>query len=216
MVEQFKELIKQKFLKALEELRKQKKRNFEQSVDLIINLQKINIRKTPINLFVSVPHKIKEKEICGFLTRNTDIIDCVTKEKIEKYKGQNKETKKLTKKYEFFISHASLMPSIATIFGRILGPAGKMPSPQLGILVNDDDKSIQKTKDKIQKIIRIRAKEPSIKILIGKENMENSKIFENAMAVINSLLNVLPREKENIKSILIKFTMSKPQKIKLK
>ena len=52
--------------KALEELRKEKKRKFNQTVDLIINLQKYNIKKNPLNLFIQLPYKIKEKKIWFF------------------------------------------------------------------------------------------------------------------------------------------------------
>ena len=48
--------------KALKELRKTKERKFNQTVDLIINLQKFDFKKTPINIFVNVPHKIKDKK----------------------------------------------------------------------------------------------------------------------------------------------------------
>ena len=44
------------------------------------------------------------------------------------------------------MAQASLMPSVATGFGRALGPTGKMPSPQLGIILNADEKSIKELK----------------------------------------------------------------------
>ena len=42
------------------------------------------------------------------------------------------------------------------------------------------------------------------------------KIVENVLAVYNAVINALPRKKENLKSILIKFTMSKPKKLEIK
>ena len=43
--------------------------------------------------------------------------------------------------------------------------------------------------------------------------MKDEEIAENILAVYNRLLKEMPREKENIKNIEIKFTMTKPIKI---
>ncbi len=53
--------------KALAELRKNKERKFNQSVDLIINLQKFDVKRNAVNIFIQVPHKFKDKKICAFL-----------------------------------------------------------------------------------------------------------------------------------------------------
>jgi ribosomal protein L1 len=108
------------------------------------------------------------------------------------------------------------MPNVATNFGRVLGPTGKMPSPQLGIILNADEKTINELKNKINTSIKIKVKEPSIKIPIGKQSMKDEDIIENVMSVYNLLLKTLPRNKENIKNIEIKFTMTKPYKIYLR
>ena len=118
--------LKEQLKKALDELRKNNKRNFNQTIDLIINLKKYDIRKNPLNLFVTVPHKIKEKKICAFLEIKNKNIEVITKEEFKKY-SDKKELKKLVKKFDFFIAEASLMPKVATTFGRYLGPVGKMP-----------------------------------------------------------------------------------------
>ena len=200
---------------ALEELRKNKERKFDQSVDFIINLQKFDIKKDQVNLFVSVPHKIKDKKICGFLEIKSKLVDTITKSEFKKY-SDKKELKNLVKKYDFFIAQASIMPLVATTFGRVLGPAGKMPSPQLGVLINADDKIIGELKDKINHSIKIKAKEPSIKICIGRQSMKDDEIIENIMSVFNAVLKALPRENDNIKNLEVKFTMTKPQKIKIR
>ncbi len=206
--------LKQDLGKALIELRKGKERKFNQSVDLIINLQKFDIKKNQVNLFVSVPHKIKDKKICGFLEIKNKNVDTVTKSEFKNY-SDKKELKKLIKKYDFFIAQASLMPIVATNFGRVLGPAGKMPSPQLGIMINVDDKTIDELKNKINSSVKIRTKESSIKVTVGKQSMKDNEIIDNIITIYNAILKVLPREKENIKNIEVKFTMTKPQKIKI-
>ena len=50
------------------------------------------------------------------------------------------------------------MPKVATTFGRALGPAGKMPSPQLGILMEVNDKAIKEIKNKVNNILKIKIK----------------------------------------------------------
>jgi len=204
---------KENVLKALKELRKDKKRKFVQTVDLIINLKNFDPKRQTINLIISLPYKVKEKKICAFLNKKSELVDTIVKKDFEKYKG--KELKKLEEKYDFFISTAQLMPSVATSFGKVLGPVGKMPSPQLGILPTENDKSLQDLLDKINKVIKIRSKEPSLKISIGKEKMKDEDLTENALLVYKKILDSLPRGKENLKNILIKFTMSKPQKLEI-
>jgi len=198
--------------KSLEELRKDKEKKFDQSVDLILNLKKFDPRKNSLNLFISVPHKVKDKKIAAFLEVKNKNVDTITAEEFRKYSNK-KEIDKLVKKYDFFMAQASLMPKVAATFGRVLGPAGKMPSPQLGIIMNDDERTINELKTKINNSIKIRTKEPSIKLSIGKQSMKDADLIENAVNVYNSVLKNLPKGKENIKNLEIKFTMTKPKKI---
>jgi len=207
--------LKEQLEKALTELRKDKERKFDQTIDLIVNLQKFDVKKDQLNIFVSMPFKVKDKKICAFLEAKNAKVDTIIPEQFKKYTDK-KALKKLIKSYDFFIGQASVMPKVATTFGRVLGPAGKMPSPQLGILVNVNDKEIEILKGKINNSIRIRAKEPSLKLAVGKQSMKNAEIVENVLTVYNALLKALPKNIENIKNIEIKFTMTKPQKISVR
>jgi large subunit ribosomal protein L1 len=207
--------LKEELNKALDELRKDKERKFDQTVDLIINLQKFDPRKNSINIFTQVPHKIKDKKIGAFLETRNKNVETITKEEFRKY-SDKKELKKLSKRFDFFIAQASLMPQVATTFGRFLGPSGKMPSPQLGIMMNADDKAIEELKQKINNSAKIRAKDSSIKMAIGKQSMKNEEIIENILTIYDALIKVLPREKDNVKNIEVKFTMTKPVKINIR
>ncbi|NCN86417.1 hypothetical protein GW932_01155 [archaeon] len=198
--------------KALETLREGKERKFDQTVDLIINLQKYSVKKNPINLFVNVPHKAKDKKVAAFLEADSELIDTITLNEFNKY-NDKKALKKLVDKYDFFIAQGKIMPKVATVFGRVLGPAGKMPSPQLGIILNADEKTISELKDKINTSVKIRVKESSVKVPVGKQSMKDEDIMENINAIYIELLKNLPRDKENIKNIEVKFTMTKPIKI---
>jgi len=207
--------IEKQLKKALEELRKEKERKFDQTLDLIVNLQKFNVKKSQLNFLITLPHKIKDKRIAGFLEVKNSNLDTITFEEFKKYTDK-KKLKNLVNKYDFFIAQASLMPKVATTFGRVLGPAGKMPSPQLGIIMDVNDKAINEIKNKVNNILKIKIKEASIKVAAGKYSMKDEDLIENIMAVYNSLIKELPRDKENIKNVELKFTMTKPQKLKVR
>ena len=207
--------IKKDLEKALAELRKGEERKFDQTVDLIINLQKFDLKKNQINLFVNVPFKIKNKKIGAFLEVENSNVETITPEHFKKYTDK-KELKNLVKKFDFFIAQASVMPRVATTFGKVLGPAGKMPSPQLGILMDANAKEIEEIKKKIENSVKIRIKESSIKLAIGKQSMKDSEIIENILSVYNAVIKVLPKEVDNVKNVEVKFTMTKPQKVHIR
>jgi len=203
------------FLKAIGELRKiSTKRKFDQTIDLIINLREFDVRREAFSLFVQVPNKVKDKKIAGFFEKKSKVIDTIIKDEFAGYK-EKKDLKRLVGNYDFFIANAKLMPAIATTFGRTLGPAGKMPSPQLGILVSEDDNSVSEIVKKVNSTVKIKVKEPSLKIPIGVESLKDDQIMKNAVIVYNKILDTLPRKKDNIRNVKIKFTMSKPVNVEL-
>lgn len=208
---------KEDFLKALKLVRENSekdKKKFQQTVDLIINLRDFDIKKNSINTFVTLPHRVKDKKVAGFLEKKSAVIDTITKVEFEDFKDK-KKLKKLVKEYDFFISNAKLMPTVAITFGRVLGPASKMPSPQLGVVTNEEDKTIKEIVSKINAVVRVRTKEPTVKVSIGKEMDKDEDLAENAVAVYNEVFKVLPKQKENLRSILVKYTMTKPTKVTL-
>ena len=201
-------------IKALKTLRenesqREKKRNFNQTVDLIVNLREFDVKRNGFNTFVTLPHKIKDKKVAGFLEKESKLVSTIKKENFPRFK-EKKDLKNLVKEYDFFIFNEKLMPAVATAFGRVLGPAGKMPSPQLGILTNEDDAAIKTLLDKINSSVRVVVKEPSIKVGVAKESLDDDKIAGNALAVYSKILDNLPRGLDQIRNIKIKFTMSKP------
>ena len=98
--------MKEKFLQAIEKAKQAEKRNFKQSLDLIINLRNIDLRKTPINTSALLAHSTGKKvRICAFLTKDSKEFDLVLKK--ENFpKIDNKEIKKLSEEYDFFVASA--------------------------------------------------------------------------------------------------------------
>ena len=194
--------------KALAELRKEKKRKFVQSMDLVMNLKNFDVRKEALNTFVLVPHP-SEKKLAAFLTKRSKLIDSILEEDFVKYK-ELKDIKKIAKKYDAFIAVAPMMGKIATKFGRVFGPMNRMPSPQAGIIPQESDEMIKGVIEKMKKSVRVKNKEAAIKLVIGKENMSDEDLEENITEIIKGLEKVLPRGRDNVKEVLIKFTMTKP------
>ena len=203
-------MSEEQFIKALEKAKiTEKKVNFDQTVDLIINLKNFDVRKEAFNIFIPLPEKIKNKKIAGFLEKDSKLIYTIKKDNFPSYK-EKKDAKKLVKSYDFFIANAKLMPAVATTFGRVLGPVGKMPSPQLGVLISEDEKAIQELLKKINSSIRVRVKEPSIKIGVAKQSLSKEAIIENLVFAYNKILEALPKKRDNIRNVKIKLTMGKP------
>ena len=88
-----------------------------------------------------------------------------------------------------------------------------MPSPQIGIITNQSEEALKELKEKMRKTVRVKAKEASLKVMIGKEDMKTEELAENAFIIYNAVINALPKKKENVKSVLLKLTMGKPARI---
>ena len=200
--------MKEKILNALKELRAEGKRNFEQTADLIINLKKFDVRKESVNISVPLPHKFRDYKIAAFLENKSSVIDTIKKDELRKLTDK-KAIKNL------LMAQASLMPEIAKTLGKYLGPGGKMPAPGRGVVMSDDENTIKKELAKFEGSLRIKTKEPSIKLVIGRESMNDEEIAENIEAVYKAILPLLAKGKENIKNVMLKFSMSKPRKIVL-
>lgn len=200
---------------ALKQLRSEETRKFDQTIDLIVNLKGMDFRKTNLSFVVSVPNKFKDKTVCAFLNEKSELVNTITKPEFARY-ADKKLLKGLVKKYDFFIAHGSLMPSVASTFGKVLGPTGKMPTPALGVMMKEGNDEVKNMLVKISKSAKIRVKDASIKIAVGKISMDDAKIMENAKSVYDGIVAALPLKTDNIKKALVKLTMSKPVEVQIK
>lgn len=189
-----------------------RERNFTQAVDLIINVRNMDLND-PENRFsedVKLPHKpsddIKVCVIGETITQNADNADrIINPDELEEIMDDDALAKNLAEEYDFFLAEAPLMPQIGKNLGSVLGPRNKMPEPmQPG---SDPSGKI----DDLRNTISIQLKEsPSIKCKIGEEDMDDDDIIANADAVVNRVVENLPQNEHNLKSVIIKLTMGKP------
>lgn len=213
---------KSEILKAIKNCRENsKKRNFKQSFDLIINLKNINLKKTENQkeFFVVLPYQTKVKKICALIggelmEQATGVCDkIIESDDFPNYAKNKKSVKALTEEYDFFIAQANIMPQIATNFGRIFGPRGKMPNPKSGCIVAPKTQ-LKPIYDKLQKtVIAAWKKSLVLHVLIGTEDMKDELIAENIFAYYNAVLGQLPGEINNLKSVYLKLTMGSAVKI---
>jgi len=194
-----------------------RKRNFKQGFDLIINLKNLNLKKPEenLNLFTQLNHPAGKKlKICALVDydlekqakETCDLV--IMKDEFPKYESKKKELKKIARAYDFFIAQADIMPKIATLLGRILGPLGKMPNPKVGGVVPGNVPSLKPITDKLRNTIKLQTKnELTVKTLIGNEVMKDDDIADNIIAIYNFVLHSVPQEKNNIKSVVVKLSM---------
>lgn len=207
---------KNKILETIRLARKySKKRNFNQSFDLIVNLVTLNLKKPEENIdfHVILPHsRTKKIKICAFVGNELEdkakIFDKVIKsDEIQIYKNDKKSIKKLANDYDLFIAQANLMGNIASVFGRALGSKGKMPNPKYGCVVVPTS-DLNKLKKDLNNMVKIRTnKELIIKCSVGSEDMKDEDISENILAVYSTLIHKLPQEEKNVKNVTLKLTM---------
>ena len=197
------------------------KRNFKQTYDLILNLKGLDLKKQEhqIDTFIALPHsKGKKTKICALIgpelaeQAEATCDSVILSDNFEKYKDK-KEIRKIANSFDYFIAQANIMPKVATVFGRVFGPRGKMPNPKSGCIVAPNA-NLKPLYEKLQRTIRVNVKSaPLIQCAIGTEDMNVNEIAENVVTVFNSLLQLLPNERHNIKDVYVKLTMGKPVKV---
>ncbi len=197
------------------------KRNFNQSIDLNVVLKGIDIKKSDqnVNSFVTLHYQTGKKvSVCALVgpelkAQAEEVCDhTITDGDFGKYQNK-KDAKKLARKYDFFIAQATIMPKIATAFGRVFGPKGKMPNPKAGCVV-PPNANLKPLYEKLQKTVRLQTKnQPIVQTRVGIEDQAENEVVDNIFTVYDNLSHNLPNGEQNIKKSLIKLTMGKSYRI---
>jgi large subunit ribosomal protein L1 len=213
-------LDKTTILNAVKEAKeKSGKKKFNQTVDLILNIQEIDMKSPEgkIQEVVELPHATgKPNKVCviasgelAFKARKANADHIVERAELEGLAGKKKELRKLAGEYDIFISEAPLMPLVGRILGPVLGPRGKMPVPvsptaDIAGLIEKHRKTI---------VVRMR-NQPLIQCSVGTEQMNEEELVDNIQTVLRVLEGKLKRGLKNIKLAYIKTSMGTPVKIK--
>ncbi|HLD05649.1 MAG TPA: 50S ribosomal protein L1 [Candidatus Nanoarchaeia archaeon] len=196
------------------------KRQFIQSVDIIITLKDLNWKnpEEQVEFFVSLPHGTGDKQkICALVgpelmeEAKKTMDETILPDDYAKY--DKRTTRKLARQYDYFIAQANIMNQIAAKFGRFFGPKGKMPNPKAGCIVPPKG-NLKPVYDRLQKMIKISSKKgPFIHVKVGKESMSEEQLAENIKIIYEQLTHTLPKAENNIRNLYVKLTMSKPVKV---
>jgi len=207
---------KEEVLKALKELDdKSKERKFEQSVDLIISFRGMDPKKpnNQIDLKIDMPFSTGKGE-------GKALLFAVSKGFIESVKDDfqrvilESEIPKLTKKdiaeiltFDVLLAEGPVMIPVGKYLGQQLAPRGKLPKP-----VEPDAERVKAELEKMKTSVRITNKRgkgvPMVQVLIGKESMKHDELAENIVRAYEEVEKALPKQKQSIKSVCIKKTMS--------
>ena len=200
---------------ALKELRANSpKRNFNQSVEITITLKDFDIKKDPVNIFAALAHtKGKKVSVCALvgpelLSQAKEVCDeAISVDEFPKYQDK-KISKQLAGKHDFFIAQATIMPKIASAFGRVFGPKGKMPNPKAGCVV-PPNANLKPLYEKLQKTVKFQTKaDAMLQGAVASEQSPDDEIIDNILAAYNEVSHALPKHELNIQGTMIKFTMS--------
>ncbi len=212
---------KQKIQAALKTLSEKKtKRNFSQSLDLIIAFKELDLKKpdNQMDLFVNLQYfPGKPKKVCALIgpelkdeaTRVCDKV--ILQEEFDKY--DKKKAKELATQYDFFIAQANIMAKIATAFGKIFGARGKMPNPKSGAIV-PPKVNLKPIYDRLQKTLRLTVKtQLQLQCVIANEQTPVEEVLDNIDTIYKQIVAHLPNHESNIKAVYLKWTMSEPVKV---
>ncbi len=203
----------QEIIDAVKEAKEQAKpRNFTQSIDVIINLKDLDVRK-PENRFseeVALPNGRGKDIKIGVIAdgelalsaKNAGVDLVISKEDLQEFGKDRKAAKKIVNSVDSFIAQADMMPLVGRFLGPILGPRNKMPKPV------PSSAKIEPLLERVQSTIKVGVKQqPSIQILVGTQDMDDEKLAENIEAVLAILDRNLEKGRNQIKSMYIKATM---------
>jgi len=130
---------------------------------------------------------------------------------IEALKSLNKNKKlikKLTDTYDAFIASESVIKLIPRIVGPGFNKAGKFPS-----LLAHTENMIEKI-NTLRSTVRFQLKKVlCLGVAVGNVSLSEDQLAVNIQTTVNFLVSLLKKNWQNVKSLNIKSTMGKPQRI---
>lgn len=205
--------MKQEILEAVKKAKEDAKpRNFTQSIDVVINIKDLDVKKPEnrIDEEVFLPQGrgkdvrivfIADGEL-ALQAKNAGADLVITKSDLEELGKDRKEAKRMANTYNFFVAQADMMPLVGRFLGPVLGPRKKMPKPVPASAKPDP------IIDRLKNTVNIRIKnQPVIQALVGTQEMDDERIAENIETILGILDRNLEKGRNQIKSMYVKTSM---------
>ena len=195
---------------------KDKPRKFIETIELQIGLKQYDPQKDKrFNGTVSLPTIPRPKlKLCmlGDAKHCEEAqgvgIDHMDVEALKKLNKNKKLIKKLAKKYHAFLASDALIKQIPRLLGPGLNKAGKFP----GLITHQE-----KLSDKVNELratIKFQLKKAlCLACAVGHVEMTEQELFANINVAVNFLVSLLKKNWQNVKTLNVKTTMGKPQRI---
>tara|TARA_B100001564_G_scaffold347163_1_gene347632 strand:+ start:1504 stop:2190 length:687 start_codon:yes stop_codon:yes gene_type:complete len=176
---------------AIEIVKKASSANFDETVDLAINLN-VDPRHADENIRIStaLPRGTGKKVVLLVLAQGEKVQEaldagadyCGNKDYLDKIKGGWVDVDKI-------IATPDMMPELGKL-GKILGPKGLMPNPKSGTVTMNVAKAVSDQKDGM---VELRVEKTGIvHTICGKVSFDSSDLVENIKQIYNSLLKSRP------------------------
>jgi len=195
---------------------KPKKRNFVESIDLLINLKNYDPQKDKrFSGSIRLPRIARPRfDVCVIADAyHVDQaakggIPCLTVEDLKKVGKNKKLVKKLCSEHDAFIASESLIKQIPKLCGPHFNRAGKFPTS-----VTQAD-SLDGKVEEIRSMIKFQLKKSlCLGACIGHVDMTEDDVRVNLNLSMNFLVSLLKKGWQNLKSVYIKSTMGAPHQI---
>merc|ERR1712062_707965 len=129
-------------------------------------------------------------------------------EALKKLNKDKKLVKKLAKRYDGFVASDTLIKQIPRLLGPGLNKAGKFPT-----MITHGDKMVDKIND-IKGTIKFQMKKVlCLAVAVGHVEMSEDELAQNIFLAVNFLVSLLKKNWQNVRSLHVKSTMGKVQRL---
>jgi len=135
-------------------------------------------------------------------------IECIDSEGLKKFKKDKKKVKRWAQGYDLFLASDSLIRQIPRLLGPQLNKMNKFPSPC------SHDQSLSSKISEMQHTVKFQMKKVlCLGVAVGNVSLTKEQLIQNITLSVNTLIGLLKKGWQNIRSLNIKSTMGPVQRI---